>query len=160
MPIPVDFPSVVSVRKFCNATPHRRLWERDLEQCSWQCVLLLIFVFVFDCLFFNFTKASNLVRVTPIEKNPSLRLPISKSVGNFLDWWLMREGLPHWWQCHPWAYGPGLYKKAKWASHGEARQYALFLLASFSSCLQVPVLRHTPTTTSCDFLSWWTACKL
>ena len=37
---------------------------------------------------------------------------VSKPVVNFHGWWLMWKGLVHYGACHPWAYGPGVFKKA------------------------------------------------
>lgn len=36
------------------------------------------------------------------------------SVGHFLDCWPMWESPAHWAWCHPWAGGPGRYKKSSW----------------------------------------------
>ena len=37
---------------------------------------------------------------------------VGKPVVNFHGWWLMWKGLVHYGACHPWAYGPGVFKKA------------------------------------------------
>lgn len=57
---------------------------------------------------------------------------------HFLDCQLMEESLAYCGWCHPCIGGPGVCKKARWASHGEAAQYTAFLHGlRFSSCLQV-----------------------
>ena len=49
-----------------------------------------------------------------------------------LDWWFMWEVTAHWDWYHPWAHGPGWYKKAGWASHEEqaSKQHAPMASAS------------------------------
>lgn len=83
-------------------------------------------------------------------------LPSNWPVGHFLNWWLMWKSPASGW-CHPWASGPGCYKKGSWANHEEpqtdSKQHSLLVSATVpasGSCLELLL----------GFLVWWTiTCK-
>lgn len=88
---------------------------------------------------------------TSVEWIPPSHWPVGKSVGHFLNWWLMwKEGPRLLWVVLPRAGHPACYKKADWASRGGASQQEAFFcshcLSSCSVCL--PVL--TPSMMDCD----------
>lgn len=65
---------------------------------------------------------------------------MAMSVGHFLDCLLTWEGPTHCGQYHPWAGGPGCFKKTGWASHENKPVSSSPPRAVSSSCLQVPGL--------------------
>lgn len=57
---------------------------------------------------------------TPIEKNASIRLACCKSMRRMFSWLMVgRGGWSSLWMMSHWADGPGMCKKAGWASHEE-----------------------------------------
>jgi hypothetical protein len=83
--------------------------------------------------------------------NASKRLAYQQICRTF-SWLLIDMGEPNLWHCrhcHCWASGPGWYKKAGWASHGEQANEQHSSIASAS----VPVSRFLP----CP--SWMMDCK-
>lgn len=56
---------------------------------------------------------------TSIEKMTLLDLPVGKLMVNFLDWHLMCEGTDYWGHWHLKIDGPGCFKKASRAIHGQ-----------------------------------------
>lgn len=50
---------------------------------------------------------------TSVENTPPFDLPIGKCMGHSFNWWLITwKGPTHCGQCHPWAGGLMIYKKA------------------------------------------------
>jgi hypothetical protein len=67
--------------------------------------------------------------------------PVSKPLGLFLDWWLMREGLAHCEWQHSQVVGTGCYKNPGWASLGEqANKYP----SSMASLQLLPLYFYLP----------------
>lgn len=78
------------------------------------------------------------------EKMPQSDWHVGKPVGHFFDWWLM-GGVAHCGWCHTLAGGPGLNKKASWASRGKRASKQHFCVVScISTLLQVPVWVSAP----------------
>ena len=82
------------------------------------------------------------------------KIPQAQAVGtpvlHFLNWWLRKEAYCG--RCHPWAGGPGFYKKASWASHGEQanKQHPSVAYVSTVASVFLTCLSSCP-----DFLEWW-----
>jgi hypothetical protein len=75
---------------------------------------------------------------------------LGKLVGHLLNYWMIGEGLVHWGRATlEQVGGPGFYQEASGASQWAA---SASLMASVSSCLQVPALFGF----SPDLLQWWT----
>lgn len=66
------------------------------------------------------------------EKMPQSDWHVGKPVGHFFDWWLM-GGVAHCGWCHTLAGGPGLNKKASWASRGKRASKQHFCVVSASA---------------------------
>lgn len=66
------------------------------------------------------------------EKMPQSDWHVGKPVGHFFDWWLM-GGVAHCGWCHTLAGGPGLNKKASWASRGKWASKQHFCVVSASA---------------------------